>query len=106
MRLSGHSLCKQCLTGSGRAHEQSSLGKSRADLHILSGIMQKVHDLLQRFLGLVLSRHILEGNSGLLLDIDLGVILADSHNSAASSAHTVHEKVEQAPDDQQGQHIA
>ena len=45
--------------------------------------MQEIHYLLQGFLRLILPCHILEGDSRLLLHINLGVALANAHGPAA-----------------------
>ena len=50
--------------------------------------MEEVDDLFQRFLGLVLSGHILEGNAGLLLHIHLGLALAEAAHHAVA-AHSL-----------------
>ncbi len=90
--LSGHRLGKQRLACSGRAHQQRTFGQFGANLHISGRIMQKIHDLCQRFLRLVLARHVLEGNSGCLLDINLRIGLAHTHNTAATgSSHKYHQ---------------
>ena len=68
--------------------------------------MQKVYDLLQGLLGLVLTGHILEGDARLLFHIDLGLALADGHTSAHSAAEVPHEEAEQQIDGGEGDHIA
>ena len=73
MSLSGNGLGKKGLSCSGRAHKQSPLRKLCAYLYIFAGIVQKVHHLLEGLLGLLLSRNVLKGNPGLLLNIDLGI---------------------------------
>ena len=71
--------------------------------------MQEVDDLLQRLLGLVLSGHILEGDAGGLLHVDLGVGLAhtaDAAEAAASGfAHQTHDQHERAHNEDGGQDI-
>ena len=100
MGLSGHRLGKQRLTRSGRAYQQRALGQLGADLGVLSGVMQEVHDLGQGLLGLVLSCHVLERDAGLLLHIHLGVALAHAHDSA--SAHAAHGEIHQEYQKQEG----
>ena len=46
--------------------------------------MQEIDDLHKGFLRLILTRDIRERDSGLLLDIDLGVALSDAHHSSAA----------------------
>ena len=105
MRLTGHGLCQQSLSGSGRAHEQGSLGKLGADLDIAAGIVQEIDDLHQGFLGLVFTCHVLEGDTGLLLYIFLGRALSYAHDTASASAHAAEEHTEKPPHQQDGKHI-
>ncbi len=58
--------------------------------------MQKVHYLLQRFLGLVLTCHILKGNAGFSLYIDLCVALSNAHGASALG-HFPKQKAQQHP---------
>ena len=71
--------------------------------------MQEVDDLLQGFLGLILPGHILEGDAGGLLHIDLGVgfaYTADAAKAAAPGlAHQTHDQHERAHDEDGGQNI-
>ena len=104
MRFSRDRLCQQGLAGSGRSHQQRALGELRADLGISSRIMQEIHHLLQGLLCLVLARHILEGDAGLPLHIDLGIAL--SHTlGAAASGHLAHQEVKEDDDRHKGKHI-
>ena len=52
--------------------------------------MQEVDDLDQRLLRLILTGHILEGDTGLLLHIHLRGRLADTHDAAVSVSHATH----------------
>ena len=65
--------------------------------------MKEIDNLHQRLLRLILTCHILEGNSCLLLHIDLGVVLPDSHRSACS-AHLAEHQAEQQPHQQNRQY--
>ena len=73
--------------------------------------MEEVDDLGEGLLGLVLARHVPEGDAGLLLHIDLGVGLAHAAD-AADAAHTAllghpaPEEGEHQHDEEEGQHIA
>ena len=51
-------LASMVLPVPGRAHQQDALGHGGADLLVLAGVVEIVHDLLQVLLGLVLSGHI------------------------------------------------
>ena len=64
IRLAGDGLGKQRLAGTRRAHQQRALGHHRADLGIFAGIVQKVDDLAERVLRLILSGHILKLDAG------------------------------------------
>ena len=103
-RLARHGLGQQGLAGTGRAHQQRALGQLGADGGVLSGVMEEVDDLLQRLLGLVLSGHVLEGDAGGLLHVDLGVGLAHAADAAEASAavfgqHTEHQHQQAHHDD-------
>ena len=52
--------------------------------------MEEVDDFDQRLLRLVLTGHILEGDTGLLLHIHLRGRLADTHDAAVSVSHAAH----------------
>ena len=68
--------------------------------------MEEVDDLRQGFLGLVLARHILEGDAGGLLHINLGVGFphaADASNAAhAFFRHPAHNQAHHQDDDEEG----
>ena len=87
IRLAGNGLGKQGLAGTGRTHQQRTLGQLGADLGVLAGIMQEIDDLLEGFLGLVLTCHIVKGHAGFLLHVDLGIALAyAAHHAVAADA--------------------
>ena len=48
--------------------------------------MQEIHDFCQGLFGFVLSRYIFKCHAGLLLYIDLGCILADTHAAHHTAA--------------------
>ena len=102
--FTGHGLGQQRFTGTGRTHQQRALGQLGADFGVLLGVVEEVDDLLQRFLGLVLSGHILEGDAGLLLHIHLGAGLADAAESAAHAlGHGAGQEGQQQHPDGNGQ---
>ena len=84
MRLTGYRLCEQCFTGSRRTHEERSLRQLCTDLCIFLRVVQEIDDLHKGFLRLILTCNIRERDSGLLLDVDLGVALSDAHHSSAA----------------------
>ena len=85
VRLSGHGLGKQGLTGTRRAHQQRTLGQLGADVRVFLGIVQEVDDFLQGFLGFVLTGHVLEGHAGLLFHVDLGGVLVEAAHHAVAA---------------------
>ena len=99
VRLAGNGLGKEGLASTGRAHQQGTLGQLCADIGILLGIVEKIDDLLEGFLGFILAGHILEGNSGLLLHIDLGLGFAEAAHHALA-AHAPGDKGHQTEDHQ------
>ena len=104
MRLSCHRFGQQRLTCSGRSHKQRALGQLGADFGISSRIVQEIHHLHKGFLGFVLSGNILEGNTGFLLYIYLGIALAHAHGTAAAG-HFLHQEIEKENDYYKGEHI-
>ena len=56
--LAGHGLGQHGLAGARRAHQQDALGHGGADVLVLAGIVEVVHDLRQVLLGLVLPGHV------------------------------------------------
>ena len=95
MRLTRHSSCQKGFSRSGRAHKQGTLRQLGADSRILLRIMKEIHNFHQGFLRFILSGHVRKGDSGFLLNINLGVAFSDSHDTAAA-AHTIEHKVQQA----------
>ena len=70
--------------------------------------MQEVDDLLQGFLGLVLTGHVLEGDAGGFFHVHLGVGFAhaaDAAEAAAGLAEDPHHQHEQAHHNDDGQHV-
>ena len=85
--LSCNCLCKEGLTGSGRTHKQCSLGYRGPYSLILLRVVQEIHHVLKKLLGLILTCHITEGDSGFILFIDLGIGLSKASEHAASGSH-------------------
>ena len=90
--LAGHRLGKQRLTGSRRAHKESSLRQLRADFCIFTRIMKEVHHLRECLLRFILSRHIRKCNAGFFLHIYFGVALSNASHHAAAFADAPHHK--------------
>ena len=110
LRLAGDRLGQQRLARTGRADQQRALGDLRADGGVLFGVVQKIDDLLQRLLGLVLTGHVVERDAGGTLHIHLGVRLAHRADAAdaaqaAVSGKQAHHQHKEAHHQQQRQHI-
>ena len=103
MGLPRHSLCQQRLSRSGRAYQQRPFREPCADLGVFPRIVQEIYHLHQRFLRLVLPCHVLEGDSRLLLHVDLCIALPHTHGPAAA-AHLLKDYAQQNPHQQYGQH--
>ena len=104
--LAGHGLGEEGLAGARRAHQQGALGELGADLRVLLGVVEEVDDLHQGLLGLVLAGHILEGDAGLFLHIDLGVGLAHAAQAAAHlPRHAPEEEGKDGHHQNHGHHI-
>ena len=101
MGLPCHRFGKQRLSGTRRTYQQGSFGKLGSDLRVFAGIMKEIYHLLKRFLGFLLAGHVLEGHSGILLDVDLGLTLAHIHaHHAAATAHSAHQQGKGSPEQQ------
>ena len=106
--LAGDRLGQHGFAGSGRAHEQDALGHGCADLLVLAGIVQILHDLLQVFLGLLFARHVRESDALRGLDVDLGVALSHAEHHGIGAAGLLHhplvEEVSQTREDRDGKY--
>ena len=67
--------------------------------------MEEIDDLLQGFLGLILTGHIRKCDSGLFFHKYLGLALADGHSAAHFAADVPHQEAEQQIDGSEGDHI-
>ena len=77
MCLSCHRTRKERFTGSGRTDKKCSLGELRTDLYVALRVVEKIHDLHQRLLGLI----------------------------SAASAHLAHNQQHQAPEKKKRKYI-
>ena len=101
--LAGYSLGDQGLTGTGGTHQQGTLGQLGTDVGVLAGVVQEVDDLLQAFLGLVLTGNVSEGNAGFFFHIHLGLGFADAaHHTVAAHplGQHIHDKEQRAEHEQ------
>ena len=100
LRLAGHSLGEQGLTGSGRPVEQDAARDARAHLVELVRGRQELADLLKLLHGLVLTGHVREGHVRAFLVEFLGARLGEAaHHPRAR--HGTHNEVEGAHEDQE-----
>ena len=95
--LAGHSLGQQRLAGARRADKQNALGHYGAHAAVFIRIVQEIHDLLQRFLGLLLPGHVGKGLARLSGHVHLGVTLAhaEGHHIAAVAHALLHHTPQQ-----------
>ena len=105
-RLAGNGAREQRLAGAGRADQKHAPRQPCAEFRIALRIFEEIDDLLDLDLGLLDTRDVGHGGLGILLDIDLGLALADRHQPAAETAHghAAHQEEPDADEDQGGQH--
>ena len=109
VRLARHGAREQGLARARGADEQRALGELRAYLGVLARLVQEVHYLLERLLGLVLASDVGEGLARLRLGVYLCARLAEAHRGhPALRAHALeHPAVEQdaaAVDEREGEY--
>jgi hypothetical protein len=88
--LPGHCLGQQSLSRPGRPHEQGALGNRGADFLVFLRLVKKIHDLRQRFLGLILAGDVGEGLAGLGLHVDLRLAVPEGHGVAHAAQFARH----------------
>ena len=89
VRLTGHSLGKQGLTGSRRADEQRTLRNMCTDLRILIRLLQVVDHLGQKLLRFILTGDVLKSHLVSVLRLVLtGVRLTEAAHTAEAAART------------------
>ena len=100
-RLAGDGPRKQGLAGARRPDQERARRNPAAEPAELLRVAQELDDFLHLLLGLVDSRHVVEGDPALPLGQHPRLGLAEAHCAAAASAlHLVHE-VDPDPDEQQ-----
>ena len=92
MCLPCNSLGKKGFTCTRRSYKQGALRQFSTNFHVFAWIVKKFHNLLQGFLGLILSGNILKCNSGLFLYIRLGAAFPNAHHTTAAFVHAAHEE--------------
>ena len=92
VRLTRDSLCKQRLTGTGRAHQQNAVRYFCAETRKFFGILQEFDDLLKLLFFLIRARDVLERHAVLFIRIGRGLDtrLAEAVHLAALARHLVH----------------
>ena len=100
--LAGHRLGQERLARAGSADEQDALRDLPSEAAIPLGPPEKVHDLHQLATRLVDTRHVVEGDAGAGLDIDLGPALPDGEKAALRVAHAAHQERPQPDEHQRG----
>jgi hypothetical protein len=83
--LAGHGLRQQRLARAGRPDQQHALGHAAAETAVFLRVLQEVDDFLELGLGLVDAGDVGERHLGVGLHIDLGLALADGHETAAET---------------------
>ena len=88
--LAGNGPGQQGLAGAGRADHQHALGNVPTQALEFRRIAQKVDQLTDFVLGLFAPGHILESDLDLILALQLGARLAETHRAAAPTHATLH----------------
>ena len=91
-------LASRVLPVPGAPDEQDALGDARAQFGEAFGLLQKLDDLGQFFLGLVLAGHVLEADLGLVVRMQAGAALAEGQRLVAAVLHLVEEEEHEAGD--------
>ena len=92
IRLAGNCLCKQGLTGTGRAHQQYAVRYLCAETCKLLRVLEELDDLLKLLLLLVRPRNVLECHLVLFVGVGGGLDprLAEAVHLAALARHLIH----------------
>ena len=94
LRLAGHSLGQQRLARAWRTHQQDALGDGAAQVGVLLGVFEKLHNLGHLFFLFFHTGHVGKGDFlalVLVLDVELGTAAAHAeHTAAATAAHAAH----------------
>ena len=102
--LSGHGPGQQGLAGARGTHQQDALGEVTPQNLKFGRVLQELDDFLQFLFGFFHAGHILEGDLGFVLDIDLGLTLAHGHEAAGAAADLPEEVDPDADEEQEGEH--
>ena len=90
--LAGDGLGEQGLARAGRTHEQGTARQLGTDLLVALRVLEEVHDLLERFLCLLLAGNILEGHTDILGcdDARTGLTEVAAAQAAEAAAGEIH----------------
>ncbi len=92
--FSGNGLGQKRLTCSWRTHKQNALGYPGAQFQKSPGLFQKLHDLLQFRLFLILACHVVESDLLGLIGGHSGLALAERHHTLIAAAlGLLHDKI-------------
>ena len=105
VRFPGHGFRKQRLARSGRAHQQHALGNARAQVGVVLGVLEEVHDLPEFFLFLVRPGHVGEGNLVLAGVHHGGAAFAEVHHPSAAAGLLAHDVPPHHHQQHDGNHI-
>jgi hypothetical protein len=103
-RLACHRLGQERLAGARRPDEEDTLGDLPAQPLIALRLLEEVHDLYQFRPRLVDAGDVVERHTGVVLDIDLRLALADGHQAALCAGHPSNQEAPEPEEDHRGQH--
>mmetsp|Transcript_41247 Transcript_41247/g.69396 ORF Transcript_41247/g.69396 Transcript_41247/m.69396 type:complete len:317 (+) Transcript_41247:1485-2435(+) len=86
--LTCNGLSQQGLTSTRGPRKQTALGDLSAQLRVLLGALQEIHNFLQLQLGTFHASHVLEADSGLRDFLELGLGLSEIHGSPSHASHS------------------
>ena len=101
--LSGHGPGQQGLAGARGTHQQDAFGEVAPQNLKFGRVLQELDDFLQFLFGFFHPGHILEGDLGFVLDINLGLALAHGHEAAGAAADLPEEVDPDADEEHEGE---
>jgi len=85
LRFTGDRLGQQRLAGAGRPHQQYALRHAAAEPAVVCRTFQEVHDFPQFVLGFIDAGDVVECDTGIGFDVNLGLAFADRHQPATKA---------------------
>ena len=101
MGLAGHRPRQQRLAGARRSHQQHPFRNPSAEIRVLLGSPEELHDFLQLVLGFVDARDIREAHLDLVVGVNLGAAAREGHDAAFGAAHAPEEEAPDPDEDNQ-----